>query len=418
MARVWDADAGHEQPVFDDLAYANEMLGLVARHYNDVVAALGPAGGAPFEPLYRRSARWGVAQFCRGFSVGVRLGGADWARLRREHPDWLAAFEGAAPSADDVDATLPRIAAFWRGGTAVGADPWAELRPAFERFRRPFPHAAVQRAMSLRAELAPHFVEVLEAIARDPGVADDPDYMLHHFAIVFLAVWRDKRAFAPMLAIARLPYETVDDLFGDSLFETFGRALAGVCDGNVEPLRAIVADESLSNWVRMTVFDAWALRVIEGDADAAEFEKFLFEFGTHEAERVRREGAGRDDEPDMLDDVVSQVCDLPSPRLVDAVRGWFADELVDESSVDLKFFEAKVACPAAERLAAVRRANKGYPRDVAAEIAWWAGYHEDPPPPRPPPAPTTFVRDGPKIGRNDPCPCGSGRKYKKCHGAN
>ena len=26
-------------------------------------------------------------------------------------------------------------------------------------------------------------------------------------------------------------------------------------------------------------------------------------------------------------------------------------------------------------------------------------------------------RDGPKIGRNDPCPCGSGRKYKLCCGA-
>jgi uncharacterized protein len=25
-------------------------------------------------------------------------------------------------------------------------------------------------------------------------------------------------------------------------------------------------------------------------------------------------------------------------------------------------------------------------------------------------------RDGPKIGRNDPCPCGSGRKFKQCHG--
>jgi SEC-C motif-containing protein len=24
--------------------------------------------------------------------------------------------------------------------------------------------------------------------------------------------------------------------------------------------------------------------------------------------------------------------------------------------------------------------------------------------------------EGPKIGRNDPCPCGSGKKYKKCHG--
>jgi len=28
----------------------------------------------------------------------------------------------------------------------------------------------------------------------------------------------------------------------------------------------------------------------------------------------------------------------------------------------------------------------------------------------------TFRREGKKVGRNDPCPCGSGRKYKKCHG--
>jgi len=27
------------------------------------------------------------------------------------------------------------------------------------------------------------------------------------------------------------------------------------------------------------------------------------------------------------------------------------------------------------------------------------------------------VRAGAKVGRNDPCPCGSGKKYKKCHGA-
>ncbi|MDH3213483.1 MAG: SEC-C metal-binding domain-containing protein [Myxococcales bacterium] len=32
-------------------------------------------------------------------------------------------------------------------------------------------------------------------------------------------------------------------------------------------------------------------------------------------------------------------------------------------------------------------------------------------PPRP------VQRSVPKVGRNDPCPCGSGKKYKKCHGA-
>ena len=30
--------------------------------------------------------------------------------------------------------------------------------------------------------------------------------------------------------------------------------------------------------------------------------------------------------------------------------------------------------------------------------------------------PTTIVRDGAKVGRNDPCPCGSGLKYKRCCG--
>jgi len=34
----------------------------------------------------------------------------------------------------------------------------------------------------------------------------------------------------------------------------------------------------------------------------------------------------------------------------------------------------------------------------------------------PPSGPETFVREGRKVGRNEPCPCGSGNKYKQCHG--
>ena len=32
--------------------------------------------------------------------------------------------------------------------------------------------------------------------------------------------------------------------------------------------------------------------------------------------------------------------------------------------------------------------------------------------------PTTVVREKPKVGRNEPCPCGSGKKYKNCCGRN
>jgi preprotein translocase subunit SecA len=40
-----------------------------------------------------------------------------------------------------------------------------------------------------------------------------------------------------------------------------------------------------------------------------------------------------------------------------------------------------------------------------------------PPPGREAAPPLPFVRGERKVGRNEPCPCGSGRKYKHCHGA-
>jgi len=33
------------------------------------------------------------------------------------------------------------------------------------------------------------------------------------------------------------------------------------------------------------------------------------------------------------------------------------------------------------------------------------------------PKPQTIRREGEKLGRNDPCSCGSGKKFKKCHGS-
>ena len=62
-------------------------------------------------------------------------------------------------------------------------------------------------------------------------------------------------------------------------------------------------------------------------------------------------------------------------------------------------------------------------KDINAVKAWLeknkgeieAGKFNEPPSEAAKPA--TYVKTGPDIGRNDPCPCGSGKKYKKCHGA-
>jgi preprotein translocase subunit SecA len=55
---------------------------------------------------------------------------------------------------------------------------------------------------------------------------------------------------------------------------------------------------------------------------------------------------------------------------------------------------------------------------VPAGIAEAAEYAAETAAELPPPVETVRLSDEEKVGRNDPCPCGSGKKYKKCHGAN
>jgi preprotein translocase subunit SecA len=55
---------------------------------------------------------------------------------------------------------------------------------------------------------------------------------------------------------------------------------------------------------------------------------------------------------------------------------------------------------------------------VPAGVAEAAEYAVDATAEPPPQVETRRLSEEEKVGRNDPCPCGSGKKYKKCHGAN
>ena len=71
-----------------------------------------------------------------------------------------------------------------------------------------------------------------------------------------------------------------------------------------------------------------------------------------------------------------------------------------------------------EQLAAERRRRASAPAPTATRPGAAAPPAFGAPPRQAvPQRPVTVKRDGEKVGRNDPCPCGSGKKYKKCHGA-
>jgi len=75
--------------------------------------------------------------------------------------------------------------------------------------------------------------------------------------------------------------------------------------------------------------------------------------------------------------------------------------------------EAASLLAAAEEQIAVAAGVRASTGDSAAR----AGARAPPPPAPLPETAGTFVRGERKVGRNEPCPCGSGKKYKHCHGA-
>jgi preprotein translocase subunit SecA len=91
---------------------------------------------------------------------------------------------------------------------------------------------------------------------------------------------------------------------------------------------------------------------------------------------------------------------------------------MERAAVNL-FFRAElappppVAAPAISKMETQKREVSAYD---AAEAGPMEGGGGAPPPGAPEAGRRPVQREEPKVGRNDPCPCGSGKKYKRCCG--
>ena len=80
-------------------------------------------------------------------------------------------------------------------------------------------------------------------------------------------------------------------------------------------------------------------------------------------------------------------------------------EHIEDSVVKKLFLFEPVS---AEQLAEQHRRRQAPPADMSFSAPFKSAQRQKP---------LTMVRKGEKVGRNDPCPCGSGKKYKKCCGS-
>lgn len=315
---------------------------------------------------------------------------------------------------------------------------WPTLLPQLEHFSDHFPVDALALAEAHRDEVAPHLVDVLTQLAADTSLADEGRWALHMWAMHVLAAWRDTRAYAPLVALAHHDEDTLEEVLGDVLTESLHCCLASVCDSNTAPLQALFEDTSACVWARLAALDAMKIRVLEGDGDRQELVNYLMAQGKSQAARLRMPQTEFEAE-EVINTVVNVACEVAAIEMGPLIENWFADGLLDPMVTDsLEWIQTDLNEPFATHQAHMIACDKGYVRNVQSVMGWmWRP--EQPAVVNPlgnpfdavrsrlqndeclaNPAwtpPVTVVRAEPKVGRNDPCPCGSGKKFKKCCGA-
>jgi hypothetical protein len=289
----------------------------------------------------------------------------------------------------------------------------AEILLQFERATGKFARAAVEAAVARREEIIPGLLRVLEdTVDRAAQLDAEGDYVAHLYAMFLLAQFRETRAYPLVVRFASLPGYLADSLCGDFITEDLGRVLASVCGGELEGIKSVVENEDANEWARGAALSSLVTLVAAGQTSRDEVVSY---FASLFRGRLARKWSH------VWDALVSRSCDLYPAELLDDIERAYEEDLVDPSYVNLDDVKRDLAMGKDQALA--RLADNLHNRlvdDTVAEMGWWNCFQPSAPA-KPKPAPSWVpapIRNAkPKTGRNEPCPCGSGKKYKKCCGA-
>ncbi|MET0367695.1 MAG: DUF1186 domain-containing protein [Methylobacterium sp.] len=257
------------------------------------------------------------------------------------------------------------------------------------------PAPALRKALEHPEAIAEATLPLLNAAAEGEDL-DQGQANLVFWGLHLMASARDTRALAPLLGFLRQDGEFIDAVLGDAVTATLSRVLASLYDGQAEPLFRLILDSSLDDGIREAILAACTFLCLDGRIDRDALHRVLVRFDDAKASVEGDSGWTAWEEA---------IATLGFRDLAPRVEAARRDGRIDPEHSDPDWF--KETLREAERHPHDRERLPpelyGYLDDPVAALEWTReGYGE---PQRNP------FKD---VGRNDPCPCGSGQKFKKC----
>ena len=299
-----------------------------------------------------------------------------------------------------------------------------------------FPRDALEAAIAQREAVTPHLLRFIEharenAEHLDGRAEGEPCFMGHIYAMYLLAQFRERAAYPLIVRFFSLPGEISLDMTGDMVTEDLPNILASVACGDTAPIKEMVENPALNEWVRSAAVRAFLSLVAGGEMSREEAVAYYAELFRGKLERQHSAA---------WNSLATCACDLVADELREEIDKAFDDHLVESFFINREDVEGDMARDKERVREHLKRQHYRLIESTIQEMQWWDCFRRDrastwkgkataSPLPRVDlggaadnaaslwgEEPVSPVRSEEKPGRNDPCPCGSGKKYKRCCG--
>jgi hypothetical protein len=219
---------------------------------------------------------------------------------------------------------------------------------------------------------------------------------------------RDPLGFEPLLRLLRRPNEEVEWVLGDAITEALSLIVAGVFDGNADALFAAILDLDLDEFIRLALFGAATFLTWDSRIERERMTTFL--------ERFYQERGAPDFDSAWLG-WTEAIALLGLRALAPMVQSALDEREVVHDLIDGAEFTAILERAEREPDDPERFKDErlGYIEDVLETLGGFSEVEaEGSDDSGSLPIDEPVINPMRHVGRNDPCPCGSGKKAKRC----
>ncbi|MFK0572927.1 DUF1186 domain-containing protein [Endozoicomonas sp.] len=283
-----------------------------------------------------------------------------------------------------------------------------------------FPTAAVEAAIEQQQTITPHLLAHLQHLVDLGEEAREEEDDEHHgdqgltmFTVYLLAQFREAGAYPLIYRLMSAWEGSAFFHLGDIVTEGLSRILASVCQGDTTLIKRLVESNGVNPYVRSAALHSlitlYSEQALSRD-DLLSYFKSMFRLHP-----IR--------EPNLIWNSLV-ICSeaMRFSELLPDIRQAYKEGLATNRFAALKDVEVEIETEYDD----LRRLSydKHYITDTIAELKGWAAFQEAYLKPADAPyddddyfhISAPVINQAAKVGRNEPCPCGSGKKFKKCCG--